>query len=448
MPRRSGTALAVVLLMMLAAGPASAAAPRPSAPGLAGLPTLAPGQPLVLSPAQADAALAEARARAAEARAAEARAAEARAGQSRAVGAAAAPVPPPPPGPRPPGAHGQGDPIIGHYNADPYPDEAFLGTVGSTLCSVIVRYGTPGGGFGFPIAYVYLAPGLEPGGVVNCPDLGTAVDLNDDGFDELAVSWFAGPPRTVPYNLLVLRHDTFQPDFGLVANTIFQPSWMGTARFSPRGRDVYQVNDQLLGYVTYVSDGTGQLEPGPERWCSVPDRVQLRDFNLNGQQDALVTYILQCDDRSSGVVVVLDDGTFQRLHVDPTGVGTWTATIVDANGDRYPDVRTVRTQSGQVDIFINMGNGRFVLAPRAVNESFTVPGNRSSLLDVLANDYATPATTVSIVRPPRYGTARVTAGRAVAYTPGPGHPSSDSFGYRLTLNGRTSDATVSLRITG
>ncbi|ASW56435.1 hypothetical protein CIK06_23150 [Plantactinospora sp. KBS50] len=352
------------------------------------------------------------------------------------------------PGTRPAGARGRGDAIFGRLNDDRYPDEAYLGTVGSTLCSVIVQYGTPDGGFGYPVAYVYLRPGLDGGGAVNCPDIGVAVDLNRDRIDELVVGWFAGPPRAAPFPLLVLASGTFQPTRTLSTAT-FEPSWMGVAELNGDGHpDLYLLNDQGDGYETYLAGGADVLTRGPERWCATPEQLDLRDFDADGAQDVLVSYILECADESSGVVVLLDDGTFQRLHRDPTGAATWLASIVDANGDGHPDVRTVETATGAATWFINTHNGRFAAAPTAVDDQFRVPEHGSTGLDVLGNDLVTTATRIDLVRPPRYGTARVTSGRTVTYVPRPQHESSDSFVYRLTLDGRTSEAKVSLRITG
>ena len=45
----------------------------------------------------------------------------------------------------------------------------------------------------------------------HCPDIGVAVNVDDDLADELWVGWSDGPPPTLDFNQLVLQPPTFAP---------------------------------------------------------------------------------------------------------------------------------------------------------------------------------------------------------------------------------------------
>jgi hypothetical protein len=344
-------------------------------------------------------------------------------------------------------AGGRNEAIHGDVNGDGYRDQVFLGIVQPDSCSVIVQYGTASGSLRPPVAYTYLRPG-GTGLNTPCPDLGVAIDLNSDRIDELVIGWFAGPPPTISYNLRVLD-DSFRPAFGLT-QAIFQPSYLGTGDFNGDGRpDVYSVTDQGQGFETYLSLGDGTLTLGPERWCAWlgPIEYQLKDFDRDGAMDVLISYLEGCTDGASGVVVVLDDGTYQLLQHDVLAAQQWTAKVAYVNGDSIADVRTVSGTTGEVEYFIGTGRGTFAQSPTAVADGVTISGDTRTNIPVLANDYATSQARVTIVTPPSHGTARVTSSRSVVYTPGAAHPASDRFVYRLTEGGRSSTAAVNIRFT-
>ncbi|HEY0699904.1 MAG TPA: Ig-like domain-containing protein [Micromonospora sp.] len=340
-------------------------------------------------------------------------------------------------------AGGRNEPIYGDVNGDGLTDRIYLGVVQPDRCSVIVEYGVEQGGFGRPVAYAYLKPG-GTGLATACPDLGVAVELGADGVDELVVAWFAGPPASISYTLLVLGHD-FQPDFGLT-EAIFQPTFMGTADFNGDGRpDVHSVTDQGQGFETYLSLGDLTLTPGPEKWCAGPLQYQLKDFDHNGAMDVLITYIEGCSDYSNGAVVVMDDGSVAQLQWDESGLDHWRAQVVYADDDRVPDVRTESLVTGAVNHFIGVGDGTFVLAPRTVGDTVTVPGDRKTNIPVLANDYVTTQAVLTIVTPPRYGRVQVTSSRTVVFTPAANHGLTDRFVYQVAEDGRTSRTSVTIR---
>ncbi|MBE1484743.1 Ig-like domain-containing protein [Plantactinospora soyae] len=344
-------------------------------------------------------------------------------------------------------AGGRGEPIFGDVNGDGTVDRLTLGIVQPDLCSVITEYGRPGGGYAPPVAAVYLRPGGSGLGT-RCPELGVAVDLDTDHQQELVVGWFPGPPPTIEYNLLVLNNN-FQPSFGLV-QALFSPYFIGTADFNADGRqDVYTVTDQGQGIETYLNLGDGTLAAGPVQWCARPVEYALRDFDLDGAMDVVSSYLERCLSAfTSGVAVVLDDGAAQVLQHDPNGLDTWVTRVVNANGDRIPDIRTVSRLTGITDYFIGTASGRFVLSPKANNDTVSITGTRAITINVKANDQATSQAVVTITVPPRYGTARVISGGRIVYTPRANHGLTDGFTYQLTEGTRRSSAVVRIRWTG
>ncbi len=161
-----------------------------------------------------------------------------------------------------------------------------------------------------------------------------------------------------------------------------------------------------------------------------------------------IAYIQGCGEFFSGVVVVLDDGTQVNLQGDAEGLFSWTINVADANGDSIPDVVTYNQVTGGVTTFLGVGNGTFIRAPLAIRDYPTVSGIKATGINVLANDYATTRAKVTIWTHPKYGTAKVTSSRTIIYTPDPVHGKSDTFVYRITDEGRTSNAAVSVKIIG
>ncbi|MDG4789587.1 FG-GAP-like repeat-containing protein [Micromonospora sp. WMMD1102] len=340
-------------------------------------------------------------------------------------------------------AGGPAEPIVADVNGDGRPDRVVLDAVTgttATTCRAVVSLGLAGGGLGPAQPYAFLTlPVDEP----NCPDLGVGVNLDADPPAELAVAWFAGPPSTVASTLLAL--DNFRISRGF--DTIVQPSFVGTADFDGDGRlDVYEWTDQGEGFASYLNPGTGTLVPGPVRHCSGPLTHRLADFDRDAAMDVVIAYVEGCGDYFSGVVVIRDDGTRVDLHADVEGLASWTVEIGDVNRDGLVDVTTYNQLTDAIATFIGLGNGNFVRAPVAIRDYPTVRGDRATGIRVLANDYASTRAKVTIWSAPRHGTVKVTTDGTIIYTPNEVHGPTDTFVYRLTEDGRTSNAAVSLRI--
>ncbi|GAB3814884.1 FG-GAP repeat domain-containing protein [Micromonospora zhanjiangensis] len=350
-----------------------------------------------------------------------------------AVGVAAAPA----------SADGRNDPIAADLNGDGLTDRVTLDAVPGpvTNCAVVVELAKPGGGYQAPQPHVYLT---LPGARNYCPDLGTAVRVSSTRTD-LVVGWFSGRPPEAGSDLLVIR------DFRVVGGAmgIFQPSVIGSADFNGDGRqDVYEWTDQGDGFQTFLTSGIGTLTRGPVRYCSGRPDPHLADFNRNRATDVVLGYIEGCPGYTTGVVVILDDGRQVDLQRDTFGDRTWAVGVDDFNRDGRDDVVTT-DDHGTVTHFFGNGDGTFVAGPRPSPDRVSIrrtAGRANAVIAVLANDLATRRATVSIVTPPAYGRAVVSRGRIV-YTPDPGGGRADRLVYRLTDDGRSRNAAVTITFT-
>jgi hypothetical protein len=124
-------------------------------------------------------------------------------------------------------------------------------------------------------------------------------------------------------------------------------------------------------------DGTFQAQVQYPTGLS-PNSIATADFNGDGKLDLVVAN----SDPSANTVSVLlgnGDGTF-KAHVDyPTGVGAYSVTIGDFNGDKKLDLAVAETFSNTVSILLGNGDGTF-----QTNMDFVVGGSAES---VVAHDF-------------------------------------------------------------
>ncbi|MFY1687620.1 Ig-like domain-containing protein [Plantactinospora sp. WMMB782] len=335
-----------------------------------------------------------------------------------------------------------GETVYGDFNADGILDAAQLGSVSPDRCSTIVQYGSASGTLP-PIAFVYLRPGTTP--MPDCPDIGVAADLNGDGLDDLGIGWSRGAPAGLTFNRLFLYPPTFQPAMTYTSE-LTRPAYFGVGVFSPGAApSPYAIGPG--GIVNAVIRGD-TVVPGPIRFCSVDTpTAQLADWTRSGVDGVLLAYAEACGDGSSGVVRIRQNGSVQQLEIDPAGQTRWTARVVDADGDRYPDVRTTNQHTGRVSHFVNTGDGGMYLlvrAPDANTDRVTLDRVRPLAIDVLGNDHVSRGAKVTVTAPPRYGTTQVLSDRRILYQPAARHGRTDRLTYRVAEEDRQSSATVYL----
>ncbi|MGW4461399.1 Ig-like domain-containing protein [Micromonospora sp. NPDC004704] len=343
-------------------------------------------------------------------------------------------------------AGAQGQTLFGDVNGDRRTDRVQLTSAPPDRCGVLVQLGRPGGGFQGPKLYTYPNP-AGAGAVLQCPDIGTLVDLGRNGSMELVVGWFAGRPVGVDQDLLILRD--FRPSGGTTG--LFQPSYIDVSDFNGDGRrDVYQWTDQGEGITTLLNEADGSLAPGELRFCATPIQPpQLADFTLDRATEVVFSYFERCGAPQSGVAVLFGDGGTDYLEQDPGGSFTWACSIVDADLDGIPDVQTVNDVTSEVSHYLIRPPVRFVEAPTPAADEAVVTEPVPTPIPVLANDVVTVAVRVEIDTPPRYGRVEITPQKTLLYMPPAIPPATvDTFTYRVIDDGKVAVApvTVALRL--
>ena len=101
-----------------------------------------------------------------------------------------------------------------------------------------------------------------------------------------------------------------------------------------------------------------------------------------------------------------------------------------------------------ITVTINVSNVNE--APTAVNDTATTDEDQSVRIDVLANDTdpdtERAALTVSVLRDPLDGTARVESDRTITYTPNANFAGENSFTYRLSDGSLSDDGSVTVTV--
>ncbi|MFY1687619.1 Ig-like domain-containing protein [Plantactinospora sp. WMMB782] len=339
--------------------------------------------------------------------------------------------------PRPAWAGAPGEPILADFNGDGTPDRAILGAIQPDLCSLIIQYGSAPGVYLPPIAFTYHPPGPDVG--IDCPDIGTAFDADDDRLVELWVAWSDAVPPGIPYNRIAIDDDFTTID--TFTSPLPNPQFLGTQDFTGTG----VVTPFAVGpggyYTSVIEDGAAALGPG--QWCSAgTPAFQHSDFDLDGRADAVLTYTGGCADGGNGVVVVLDDGQTRQLELDLTGQAAWRVRVSQLGPDRFPDIRTQNLSTGQVNYYHGIGDGNFVAGPDANTDRVQLTDVKPLAIDVLANDYVAAEARVVVIVPPRYGSTQVLSDRRILYRPRPGYGRTDRFTYQIQRGDRRSNAVV------
>ncbi|MFC6018089.1 Ig-like domain-containing protein [Plantactinospora solaniradicis] len=317
------------------------------------------------------------------------------------------------------------------------------------MCGISVEAGLAAGGYDRPHVRSYRLPGSTPP-YIYCPDMGEAVDMAGDGTVELVMAWFHG--SNTGYDVLVLRG--FRPH-QMIDTFMNRPSVIESLDLTADGLvDIWQTTDDGHGLLTFLNTRAGTLVPGPLKVDDVTPVVsdmRFVDFDGNRRLDVLMPYVYGLSGPwSNGVLVGFDNGTVVELVGSLDSEVYWDVSVVDADRNGRPDVRTVVATGptvGTVTTFINRGGRSFVVAPLANDDLAYAYRARPTAIKVRDNDWASRNATLSIVTPPRYGRLTTTDPRyEVVYQRTATHRLPDTFVYRLSQDRRTDTATVTVRM--
>ena len=153
---------------------------------------------------------------------------------------------------------------------------------------------------------------------------------------------------------------TFQA--GRESPTTMGPLGIAVGDFNQDGRlDIAVAQFQSAGDTQVMignGDGTFQA-PVNYPVTSYPTAVAVADFNHDGHLDLAVANGGNETGNTVSVLLGSGDGTF-RPRVDYTiGLGPFSITAVDLNGDGLPDLATADFTSGTTSVLLNKGNGTF-----------------------------------------------------------------------------------------
>ncbi len=119
-------------------------------------------------------------------------------------------------------------------------------------------------------------------------------------------------------------------------------------------------NSSLLGVA--LGNGDGTFRPAQTfATQGLPVDLAVADFNGDGIPDVAVANWLGvpgglCHTSGAGSIGIFlgnGDGTFQPVQLFPAGNGAFTLTVADFNGDGRPDVASLDSQSGAIDVILN-----------------------------------------------------------------------------------------------
>jgi len=254
--------------------------------------------------------------------------------------------------------------IVADMNNDGIPDQVQLGRVGpvpSTTCTVTVRFGLKGGGFGPPQVHTYTT--IDDTGM--CPDMGVAMKLGNEKRPDLVTAASFG------FRDLIVLHK-FQPVAKFTG--VEQPNWLRTADLNGDGRqDLIEWSDQGTDLNTLINTAQGTLVQGPinvptMRSGAAPGsfgpQYVLADFNGDGGQDILISVNFQLSQTQPiSAAVFFGNGQASQILDSTTDFrAVWTVFSIDLNHDGIPDagvIETSGTGTTVVKYYLNDGQGHF-----------------------------------------------------------------------------------------
>ena len=214
------------------------------------------------------------------------------------------------------------------------------------------------------------------------------------------------------------------------------------ANFADENSFTYSVSDGSLSDAGSVTVTVEAVNDAP----AFPAATAERSVSENAQPGANVDTPVTARDIDSATLIYRLTGASEFEIVEDTGQ-IQVAPGVTLDRERTPSYEvTVTASDGKggtdsITVTINVSNVNE--APTAVNDTATTDEDQSVRIDVLANDTdpdtERAALTVSVLRDPLDGTARVESDRTITYTPNANFAGENSFTYSVS-DGSLSDA--------
>ena len=262
----------------------------------------------------------------------------------------------------------------------------------------------------------------------------------------------------------VLANDT-DPDTERAALTVsvLRDPLDGTARVESDRTITYTPNANFAGENSFtyrLSDGSlsddGSVTVTVEAVNDAPAfpaATAERSVPEDAEADDNVGTPVTARDIDSATLIYRLTGASEFEIVEDTGQ-IQVAPGVTLDRERTPSYEvTVTASDGKggtdsITVTINVSNVNE--APTAVNDTATTDEDQSVRIDVLANDTdpdtERAALTVSVLRDPLDGTARVESDRTITYTPNANFAGENSFTYRLSDGSLSDDGSVTVTV--
>ena len=262
----------------------------------------------------------------------------------------------------------------------------------------------------------------------------------------------------------VLDNDT-DPDTERAALTVsvLRDPLDGTARVESDRTITYTPNANFAGENSFtyrLSDGSlsddGSVTVTVEAVNDAPAfpaATTARSVSENAQPGANVGTPVTARDIDSATLIYRLTGASEFEIVEDTGQ-IQVAPGVTLDRERTPSYEvTVTASDGKggtdsITVTINVSNVNE--APTAVNDTATTDEDQSVRIDVLANDTdpdtERAALTVSVLRDPLDGTARVERDRTITYTPNANFAGENSFTYSVSDGSLSDDGSVTVTV--
>ena len=230
---------------------------------------------------------------------------------------------------------------------------------------------------GTDISVVLSQPGGIPGAVRQVPAgdkpvTAAAGDFNGDGRQDLAIA-NATVPGTV--SILIGHGDGSFDPLRTVPGVLASPGSIAVGDFNRDGNLDLAVS-AANGYIeTLLGQGNGNFVAAPAQFVHTKlGGLAVGDLNMDGNLDVVVAA-----PNSAYVLLGIGNGSLEPPSGYPAGTGPGSVVVADLNRDGHPDVAESNPVTGDVSVFLGLGDGTLGAETRLEARSnsgffFTSPG--------------------------------------------------------------------------